>query len=430
MPWVPDYNLLDADQLDFVDGKIDVSKLWLRGFAGTGKSVLLVHRLKKVFEDNPKAKCCVVSFTHALLEAFRLGFKEVGIETRLSGDLNICYAEPGKIDLVTKYTFNEFALDNTEDDNTEKPYDFVFFDEVQDVCKSDIEILANCGAEFIIAGDENQSIYRHDPQTYEDTLFVSEKGEIPLISSVLAPEEYKLTKGYRLTKKLLKCVKLVKLVLHERLIDYETVNLSEGGVDVKSAIDQDDEVAWVYDQAVYLAEDEELTAILFPIHGWICGFLRSLHHHIGLDWNNDLGRWFGSTTPQYNLINQYFRENNIKMEYVGNDFGSFSEARKNDRIIIMTWHSSKGMDFENVFIPFMSASRYPALCHNQNPRDEFFIPNPLMVALSRSNKNLTITYSGEPLKIINDLTSLPEVSVTRIVESDNNKDDSPLNLPF
>ena len=57
-----------------------------------GKSVLLVHRLKKVFEDNPKAKGCVVSFTHALLEAFRLGFKEVGIETRLSGDLNICHA--------------------------------------------------------------------------------------------------------------------------------------------------------------------------------------------------------------------------------------------------------------------------------------------------------------------------------------------------
>ena len=48
----------------------------------------------------------------------------------------------------------------------------------------------------------------------------------------------------------------------------------------------------------------------------------------------------------------------------------------------MTYHSSKGLDFDNVFLPFMSI--------HSNIRNEILF----MVGMTRSKKNLYLTYSG------------------------------------
>ena len=127
MPWVPDLNKLDSDQQDFVDDRNINKNVFIKGFAGTGKSVLLVAKLKYIYEINPDAICCVVSFAHSLLEAFRLGFKEIGLDKRISDSNgnNECIAQKGQIDLVTKYEFKK----NQNSDQLIN-YDFIFFDEV------------------------------------------------------------------------------------------------------------------------------------------------------------------------------------------------------------------------------------------------------------------------------------------------------------
>ena len=48
-------------------------------------------------------------------------------------------------------------------------------------------------------------------------------------------------------------------------------------------------------------------------------------------------------------MNAFLKANGIKMQYVGNGYGNFSENDR--RIILMTYHSAKGLDFDNVFIP-------------------------------------------------------------------------------
>ena len=55
MPWFVPFNLLDDDQRFIVNNKSN-NKILIGGFAGTGKSVLLVHKLIEIYSSNPNAK--------------------------------------------------------------------------------------------------------------------------------------------------------------------------------------------------------------------------------------------------------------------------------------------------------------------------------------------------------------------------------------
>ncbi len=42
--------------------------IWIEGFAGSGKTVLLVHAIQNYLVKNPDKKVCIVVFTHALID--------------------------------------------------------------------------------------------------------------------------------------------------------------------------------------------------------------------------------------------------------------------------------------------------------------------------------------------------------------------------
>ena len=66
-------------------------------------------------------------------------------------------------------------------------------------------------------------------------------------------------------------------------------------------------------------------------------------------WSVQLNKW---GKVDYNKLNSYLRTNGIKLQYVGNGYGSFTED--GGIICVMTYHSSKGLDFDNVFLPGLS----------------------------------------------------------------------------
>ena len=70
---------------------------------------------------------------------------------------------------------------------------------------------------------------------------------------------------------------------------------------------------------------------------------------------------------------------------MGNGTGNFSENSR--KITIMTYHSSKGLDFDNVFIPGLNRNLF--ITYNQELSKTLF-----MVAMTRSRNNLYLTYSG------------------------------------
>ena len=70
---------------------------------------------------------------------------------------------------------------------------------------------------------------------------------------------------------------------------------------------------------------------------------------------------------------------------MGNGYGQFSD--NSNKICIMTYHSSKGLDFDNVFLPYLNNSLFIV-------SDETLSKTLFMVAMTRSRNNLYLTYSG------------------------------------
>ena len=399
MPWFIPYNRLDLDQREFVDDDVN-QKLFISGFAGTGKSVVLVHKLIKIFNENPDAKCCIISFTHSLLEMFKLGIEESGVLIgRVSNQINSCCATNGQIDLVTKYEFRK----NIQKANPIR-YDFIMIDEVQDLCKSDIENAVNSGTEQIyLGGDDNQSIFTKDPQDDEPTITAEQRNE--LTQTVNSS----LVRLYRVTPSILEIAKRIMPELHERLNGTQFGHTKDADVILASAEDERDEVQYVFENALAYAEDIELTAILLPKQLWIKDFCRHILEINNVELTPDILHYIESRN--YTELNKIFFENGIRLEYVGNSFGSFRNAKENHNVVLMTYHSAKGMDFDNVFIPFLSSSRHE--------RFSFFIPKPLMVAITRSNLNLTLSYSGESMAFVD---TIRDACVEIDIDSDNDSD--------
>jgi superfamily I DNA/RNA helicase len=396
MPWFIPYNRLDNEQRDFVDDTTN-DKLFINGFAGTGKSVVLVHKLIKIFDQNPNAKCCVISFTHSLLEMFKLGIEESGRLTgRVSNRINSCCATNGQIDLVTKYEFRKNIQNGIP-----IRYDFIMIDEVQDLCKSDLEnVLNSRTTEIYLGGDDNQSIYTEDPQDKEATLTAQLRREL------IPTYDRTLVTLYRITPSILTVAKRIMPELQDILNGTQFGHNRDADVILASAEDERDEVQYVLENALTLAEDIELTAILFPKHLWIRDFCTHALQINNIEITPEINKYMSSRN--YTELNKVFSDNHIRLEYVGNDHGSFRNAKERHNVVIMTYHSAKGMDFDNVFIPFLSSSRHD--------RFSFFLPKPLMVSITRSNLNLTLSYSGESMAFID---SIIDTCVVIDIDSEN-----------
>lgn len=128
MAWIIPENKLDAQQRDFIDNvNIESENMWIKGFPGSGKSVLLVYTVKRILARNPSASIAVVVFTRSLVEMFETAFRELNVRVQV-------------------VTANSFA-------KTHDVYDYVLCDEVQDLSASMVRLMRNHGRHLIVAGD-------------------------------------------------------------------------------------------------------------------------------------------------------------------------------------------------------------------------------------------------------------------------------------
>ena len=134
MAWMIREDKLDNDQKDFINVESKKSgNIWLKGFAGSGKSVLLVHSLKETLRREPHARIAVVVYTHSLIDMFKTGMRELSI--------------PSTIPVMT---YIEFV------DRNNAHFDYIFCDEVQDLPSRVLHAMSNRAGKVIVAGDSNQ----------------------------------------------------------------------------------------------------------------------------------------------------------------------------------------------------------------------------------------------------------------------------------
>jgi superfamily I DNA/RNA helicase len=93
--------------------------------------------------------------------------------------------------------------------------------------------------------------------------------------------------------------------------------------------------------------------------------------------------------------------------YVGNNYGSLTVADRDNKVIVMTYHSAKGLDFDYVYLPMANDGMF---IHSN-------IDSLLLVALSRSKAGLFISYTGSIYPDLNKFLS--GIQRKKILSNDN-----------
>lgn len=353
MTWIIPENKLDAQQRDFLDN-VDITRknVWIKGFAGSGKSVLLVYTAKKILSRNSSSSVILVVFTQALVEMFKAAFQELGLRVEIE-------------------TYYKFMKDG-------RAYDYILVDEVQDLTPRIISEMNRLASHIVVAGDSNQSIYESDPRWREVTVSPSEVGRL------INGDPFELGIIHRLSRSIIDAVQrfLPRMSIFSSKRDMTKVDTQ---IRLCEATSEAKEVSYIMEQATKAVNQGYSTAILIPTQKKIIDFVNQALCDV------DKSPWIEQTNQygkiDFGAMNNYLKANGVKIQYVGNGYGKFSE--NDHRIVIMTFHSSKGLDFDNVFIPYANSSMF--ISSNESLAKTLF-----MVAMTRTKENLYITYYGYP----------------------------------
>lgn len=353
--WILRRDQLDPDQKRIVDAPIN--NMWISGFAGSGKSVILVHKALSILEADPSAKIVFVVYTNSLVDLFKTGLMTLGYND---------------IEVKTIYGFM------SENDM----YDYVFCDEVQDFTDSMIcEIRRRTRRNIIVAGDKFQSIYEQDVRFKQPT--IDPQNALPRYLSVHTEE---LAKIYRLTPSIIDAID--HFLPSMRIVVNSRCCASKIDVSIKlcTCFSRCEEAVYSYDNAERYIAQSKRTAVLFSQYKDCIEFVNFVLKDKGRPQWEEVSNRYGK--PDFESLNKHLADNGIKLMYVGNGYGSLKEAEDKSVGVMMTYLSSKGLDFENVYLPFADSNIFPIGNDSRN-RTVF------MVAMSRCSTNLTITYSGQ-----------------------------------
>jgi hypothetical protein len=352
--WFVPEDRLNPDQQRFLrDVDINRQNIWIKGFAGSGKSVLLVHVANKILTEKPNARIVLIVYTQSLVEMFRTALREIFKE------------RANQIPIMTYFAF--MSSDNS--------YDYILCDEVQDLTPRVLNKMYERSAHLVVAGDSNQSIYPEDPRWRESTVKVEQ------IPALIHGRDFELTIIERLTESIMKAVKsLLKINIFNSRVN---INHTDTKISLCKENSKQDEISFVIQNANRVISRGYTAAVLIPTQKSIVEFVNSVLASQGKPiWNNRVNQ-YGKV--DFGNMNQHLKSNGIKMQYVGNGYGEFKSNP--DYIVLMTYHSAKGLDFDYVYIPFCNDRLW--ISYNEELAKTLF-----MVAMTRARMNLYISYSG------------------------------------
>lgn len=350
--------LIDPSELDGFQRKIrglSINQSFvIKGCAGSGKTLLALYRALDIHiqsiaedEDDP-ASFTVVVYTKALKGFLRSGIIELGIPIH-----QIIHFHQWDCDAV----------------------DYIIVDEAQDFTENEIKELSDASLKSIMLyGDSEQQLYKKKKN--EKTGAIEKTLTIEQIASQLSLPHFELLKNYRLPRTI---AAVADHVTADKTLESKCVKVGFEKPRLKKFDNWQKELDFIMNEIK--TRNYTDVAILLPFAIRSAGPKNNFHRNV-------------------QEVNDYFDEKDFAHEYRTSDRKTltFEIDFESELPKLITFHTSKGLQFETIFIPFCD---YPG-------HDTWFIDKyktPLYVGLTRSYKNLYITYSGNFTPFFDGLSS-------------------------
>lgn len=355
--WFVDEGLMDEIEKEVLYATLKNKSIVVSGSAGSGKSLIAVTLAKRV-EENQLGGRMIVVYTKALEEYIREGIKT------LNFNCNLTHHELWKWRNVEKW-------DNNDNRYYEKelycPHaDYFVVDEIQDFSLEDIRLFVSSTDKFCcFFGDMAQSVYQRGRITMKQVL--------DLIPASKNPKDYTLYYNYRLPIGIAKAAQYVG----ENLEPFEEGRYKSKEKTIPRVIKMDNKDDQIKEISEYCKRHiNSETAILVPYKLDVinvCTKLKELG--VNCEMKYDVPDPFKEAARRGQRINGIPDE-----QYRDVDTLDFST----NNVKVLTYHSSKGLQFQTVFLPWI----------NQNPQYATEMRTPLYVAMTRTYRDLFILHQG------------------------------------
>lgn len=332
---------LDDYQVNIIKKRTDNSFI-VKGCAGSGKSILALWKAKQI-QENGKSFLFVV-YTKALVQYMKDGISQIGLSAHKVESKNKCFY------------WNKTDGELQRGDWKKGTFDYILVDEAQDFSEEEILIIKNKATTLLLYGDSAQQLYKFDKNRNPISM-----EQIAVITGFSTEQ---LVFNHRLPKKI---ARIAEYINNEN-DDLENRCRKEGN-----------ELPKIQKYTSLKAELDAIAEIIKNRNFEDVGIL--------LRNNADV-----------KSAADYLTSKGLNIEAKVNDNVELNFNSSNPKI--MTYHSSKGLQFEAVFLPECTVS-------GEDDR------NPLYVAITRTYQSLYIMHSGNLSSFFDTVPSnLYETSLT------------------
>lgn len=355
--WFVDEGLMDKIEREVLYATLENKSIVVSGSAGSGKSLIAVTIAKRI-EEKGLGERRIVVYTKALEEYIREGIRT------LNFNCNLTHHDPWKWRSVEKWDSNGNRYFEKE---LYCPHaDYFVVDEIQDFSMEDIQLFIKSTDKYCcFFGDMAQSVYQKGKITMEQVL-----NSIPVSMN---PKDYTLYYNYRLPIGIAKVAQYVGINLES----FEEGKYKSKETTIPRIIKEDN-----YDNQIKIIADyckehiNSETAILVPYKLDVIKVCTKLKEFgVNCEMKYDVPDPFKEAAKNGKKISGIPDE-----QYRSVDTLDFST----NNVKVLTYHSSKGLQFQTVFLPWI----------NQNPQFAGEMRTPLYVAMTRTYRDLFILHQG------------------------------------
>lgn len=363
MKWMVPINQLDGTQeraiSDIVDNVRDDHLV--SGFAGSGKTIVLTHVVERLAALPRGRTVCFATFTHALKDMVTSGLSASALR---------------KTEIMT---FDTLAKDETV-------FDILIADELQDLKAQRIKKVVGRYKSIVAAADFNQRIYR----------FAAKRNEIDeLIDDASV---HQLGEIHRINENIFQ----IATTIHPDAAPRREPQIRDDDEKARfyEAPSRREEFRAIYAEASRLAAPEYPSAVFFPSKKIMKDFIDVLAaaHSWGVppELESNADEWEGP----YDAMNAFLDAEATELHIFGSGSGEMARSDDEAVVYLMTYHSSKGLDFPNVFLPHLTDET--SLEPMKNAKDEeerrlFF------VAVTRARQRLYLSFHGTPHRFLEEI---------------------------